>query len=143
MLKSSQSDIAITPHIGEFQRLTGICKEQILKEPKKYALEFADKYNVTVILKSHQTVIAEPSGKLYSDYLGNPGMATGGTGDVLSGAAASFATQGMSIFDASKCAVYIHSLAADMAAQKTGEYSLTPSDILDFVPFAIKYSQGR
>ena len=143
ILKDHKCNIVITPHIGEFSRLTHIETGDILKTPAKYAKEFSKKYNVTVVLKSHKTVIAMPCGKIYENHLGNPGMATGGTGDVLAGAVASFFAQG---FDKEKCSligVYIHSLAADMAALVNGEYGLIPSDIISYIPFAIKYSIGE
>lgn len=70
-------------------------------------------------------------------------MATGGTGDVLCGAVASFAAQGLMPFVAAAAGTFVHSLAADMASLEKGEYSLTPSDILDFLPYALKFSTGR
>ncbi len=138
-----QAKMIITPHIGEFSRLTGISTAEILSDTKKYALEFAEKYNVTVVLKSHRTVVCSPDGRCLKNISGNPGMATGGTGDVLAGAVAAFAAQGMEPFEAAVTGVYIHSLAADMAAYDVGEYSLTPTDIINYLPYSLKYSSGR
>ena len=138
MLQNHKMPITITPHIGEFARLTGLSAEEILKDTQKHALEFAKKHNVTVVLKSHQTVVASPGGEVYINILGNPGMATGGTGDVLAGAVASFGAQGKSALEAALLGVYIHSYAADLGAYTLGEYSLTPSDITDNLAFAIK-----
>ena len=140
-LKNHTMPLTITPHIGEFSRLTGLSAEEILSSPQKYAMEFAKENNIVVVLKSHRTVVASPDGTVYVNVLGNPGMATGGSGDVLSGAIASFAVQGISPFKAAVLGVYIHSLAADIAAEKTGEYSLTPSDIIDHIPTAIQITQ--
>lgn len=142
-LKNHRASLILTPHIGEFARLTGLNAEEILKDTKKYAVEFAEKYNVTLVLKSHRTVTASPEKACLVNISGNPGMATGGTGDVLAGAVASFAAQGLKPYDAANAGVYIHSLAADMAVSETGEYSLTPSDILSCLPFALKFSTGR
>ncbi len=143
ILKNNKSKLILTPHIGEFSRLTGLSTEKILSDTKKYASDFAKKYNVTLVLKSHRTVVCSPDGRCLKNISGNPGMATGGTGDVLAGVIASFAAQGMNPFDAAITGVYIHSLAADMAAQEFGEYSLTPSDIISYLPYAIKFSSGR
>ena len=143
MLSKHKNPIIITPHIGEFSRLTGLSAEEILSDTPKYAVEFSKKHNVITVLKSHRTVVSSPEGRVYVNILGNPGMATGGSGDVLSGAIASFMAQGMSAFDSALAGVYIHSLAADMGADFTGEYSLTPSDIISYIPHAIKQSQKR
>ena len=93
------------------------------------------------MLKSHKTIVCTKDGTVYENPLGNPGMATGGSGDVLAGCIASFLSQGHSMEDAAKLGVYIHSLSADMAALDKGEYSLTPSDIIEFLPYAIKHSK--
>ena len=140
MLTYHKSPLILTPHIGEFSYLTGMDAETILSNTKKYAMEFARRYNVILVLKSHRTVVATPDGDVRVNYLGNPGMATGGTGDVLAGVITSFAAQAKDLSHAASLGVYLHSLAADMAANKTGEYSLTPSDILEYLPLAIKYS---
>jgi len=138
MLNDRKCELILTPHIAEFASLCGIDKSIILKHPYKYAKEFATKYKVILVLKSHQTIVATPNGDLFINILGNPGMATGGTGDVLAGCIASFAVQGINLCDAALVGVYIHSLAGDMASYEKGEYSLTPSDIIDFLPYAIK-----
>ena len=140
ILKDKKSDIVITPHIGEFARLVNKDSKQILGDTLKFASEFAKEHQITVVLKCHKTVVAEKSGKTYTNILGNPGMATGGSGDVLCGIIASFTAQKLNIEKAAYTGVYIHSLAADMMAQDIGEYGLTPSDITDSIPYAIKYS---
>ncbi len=141
MLEGHKMPVIITPHIGEFARLTGISAEDILKDTEKNAKDFAAKHNVVVVLKSHKTVVASPEGEVYVNVLGNPGMATGGTGDVLAGAIASFAVQGKSPLQAALLGVYIHSYAADIAVCSTGEHSLTPSDIIDYIPRALKVTE--
>lgn len=143
ILKNHKAKLILTPHIGEFSALTNIPTEKILANTKALAKEFAEKYNVTLVLKSHRTVVASPDGRCLVNITGNPGMATGGTGDVLAGAISSFAAQGMDPFNAACTGVYIHSLAADMAAYEKGEYSLIPSDIINYLPYAIKFSTGR
>lgn len=134
--------VILTPHVGEFARL---CKREIsdiLRHTEEYAKDFAREYGVVLVLKSHKTVVASPNGRVMTNRLGNPGMATGGSGDVLSGAIASFVCQGVPLFEAAAAGVYVHSLAADMAAQEKGEYGLLPTDIISYLPYAVKYSIG-
>ena len=142
ILKKRSCEVILTPHIGEFSYLTGISTDK-LKEPLEFAKTFAIQNSLTLILKSHKTLVCTKDGSVFKNLLGNPGMATGGSGDVLSGAVASFIAQGKSLEDSARLGVYIHSLASDMAALKVGEYSLTPSDMLEFIPIAIKYSQNK
>ncbi len=143
VLYDAKQSIILTPHIGEFSYLTGTDTAQILKDTEKYGIKFAKRYGVTLVLKSHRTIVCTPDGKCFVNMLGNPGMATGGTGDVLSGCIASFEGQGLGANDAAKLGVYIHSLASDMAAEEKGEYSLTPSDIIDYIPYTIQRSVGK
>ncbi len=143
VLYNAKQSIILTPHIGEFSYLTGEDTAEILKDTEKYGLQFAKKYGVTLVLKSHRTIVCTPDGECFVNMLGNSGMATGGTGDVLAGCIASFVGQGLGAKDASKLGVYIHSLASDMASEEKGEYSLTPSDIIDYIPYSIQRSVGK
>lgn len=140
VLKITKSPLILTPHIGEFARLTGHKTDYILENQKTLALEFAKEYGVILVLKSHKTVVSDGE-KVYENLLGNPGMAKGGTGDVLSGIIASFLAQGNSPMLSALAGVYIHSLAADMAVFETGQYSLLPSDIISYISHALKYSE--
>ncbi len=140
ILGDAKCPVILTPHIGEFSNLTGLKKDEILSCPEKYGCEFSKKYGVTLVLKSHETIVCTKDGEFFRNILGNPGMATGGTGDVLAGCVASFLAQGISPEDSAKVGVYLHSLAADMAAMEKGEYSLTPSDIIEYLPYSIKYT---
>ncbi|MBR2404824.1 MAG: NAD(P)H-hydrate dehydratase [Clostridia bacterium] len=141
VLKRAKCPVIITPHIGEFARLCKKETSQIINDPSAYAKEFAGQYGCIVVLKSHRTVVASPDGKVYSNLLGNSGMASGGTGDVLAGAIASFASQGRDALLSALAGVYFHSLAADIAAAYLGEYSLIASDIINCLPYAIKETQ--
>ena len=143
ILKKAKSHIILTPHAGEFSRLTGKDTKYILNNRTQLASEFASKYNVTLVLKSHRTVVASPDGSVYENLLGGPAMATGGTGDVLSGAIASFAAQSKDTTACALAGVYIHSLAADMATLETGEYSLIPSDIIEYIKYAVRETSYR
>ncbi len=138
LLKRAQAPVVITPHPGEMSRLTGLSVKRITAAKEKVAKEFANKYNVVCVLKGHRTVVARPDGKRYVNPTGNPGMAKGGTGDVLTGMIASFIGQGMRPFDAAMLGVYLHGLAGDLAAKEKGEVSMLASDLLDRIPDAIK-----
>ena len=138
VLKKASCPIIITPHIGEFSKLTGFGCDEILKDKHQKAVDFAIRYGCTVILKSHETVVASADGEMYTNIFGNPGMATAGSGDVLSGAVASFCAGGNTPLLSSLSGVFFHSVAGDMAALKYGEYSLIASDIIKYLAYAIK-----
>ncbi|MBQ4528347.1 MAG: NAD(P)H-hydrate dehydratase [Clostridia bacterium] len=138
VLKHAKQPVILTPHVGEFSRLTLKSVEEILQNPQKHAVEFAKKYNVTLILKSHRTIVVTSDGEIYQNILGNPGMAKGGSGDVLAGCVASFVAQTGNMLLSALSGVYIHSLAADMAVEEFGEYSLLPTDTMNYLKYAIK-----
>lgn len=127
----------ITPHFAELARLLDVDVEKIIEEPKKYARLASDKFEVLVVLKGHNTIVMDKNNE-YINHTGNPGMATAGLGDVLSGIIASLLAQGFTVFDAAKYGVYLHGLAGDLAKEKYTEYSLIASDIIEFIPKAIK-----
>lgn len=142
ILNDCKCRVVITPHPGEMSRLTGWSIGDIQKNRETVAVEFASKYRVTVLLKGENTVIAgfdHESGEtlMYINNTGNCGMATGGSGDVLSGVVASFAAQGMEPFDAARLGAYIHGKAGDIAASKFGIHGLVAGDVAEYVAFAI------
>lgn len=128
----------LTPHEGEIARLIGLKKEFIHNNRKKVAKEFAKKYNIILVLKGHRTVVADPKGKIYVNKTGNPGMASGGVGDVLTGIIAGFLGQGLSGFDAACFGVYAHGLAGDIAVKEKGQLSLKATDLLDKLPEVLR-----
>lgn len=131
----------ITPHVGEFDRLFG---EQPTGEARlQKAVEMAKYYNIIIVLKGHYTACIRPGGKVFFNSTGNPGMATAGSGDVLTGIIASFMAQGMRPEIAATIGVYIHGLAGDMAAENLGEYGVTASDIADYAGRAILRTQNE
>jgi ADP-dependent NAD(P)H-hydrate dehydratase / NAD(P)H-hydrate epimerase len=142
LLKKERSfPVVLTPHPGEFSRLTGMTTDDIRKNRIKLARDFAIQYNVYLILKGHHTLIATPGGNVYVNQTGNPGMATAGSGDVLSGMIAGMTTQFNNRFPISiilKAAVFLHGYAGDIAATNNHEISLTAADILDHIPQAIR-----
>jgi ADP-dependent NAD(P)H-hydrate dehydratase / NAD(P)H-hydrate epimerase len=126
----------LTPHPGEFARLVGEWKNDFDKLEK--LKEFAARIQSIVILKGAYSAIASPDGKLFFNSTGNPGMATGGSGDVLTGILTGLLAQGYSSLEASITGVYIHGLAGDLAARERGEISLIAGDIVDYLPDAFR-----
>jgi len=138
VLKNAKTPIVLTPHPGEMARLINKSVEDIQKNRKDIAQGFANEYNTVLVLKGHDTVVAAPSGEVYINNTGNPGMATGGAGDVLTGVIASFIAQGLDSFTAAALGVYFHGLAGDLAAREKGILGLIANDILDKLPESLK-----
>lgn len=132
----------VTPHPGEMSRLINKKISLIKKNRKTVAEKFTDEYNVTTVLKGYKTVVASPGARVYINNTGNPGMASGGCGDVLVGIIAAFLAQGMNGFKAARLGVYLHGLAGDIAAKQKGEISLRATDLLKFLPDAFKKVYG-
>ncbi|MBN2831400.1 MAG: NAD(P)H-hydrate dehydratase [Candidatus Omnitrophica bacterium] len=128
----------MTPHPGEMARLLGVSVKKVQGRRKEIVKEFAKKYKVVLVLKGHKTVISDSSGNFYLNKSGNPGMATAGSGDVLTGMIAAFLGQGLGAFEAAKSAVYLHGVAGDMAAREKTQISLIASDIIDKIPKVFK-----
>jgi len=127
-----------TPHPGEMAKLLGISTHKVQNNREMIAKKFVKDYAVTLVLKGRNTIVADYKGNLYTNRTGNPGMATAGSGDVLTGMIAAFLGQGLDAFIASKYAVYLHGLAGDLAAKEKTQISLIASDIIDKIPEALK-----
>ena len=138
VLEACRGRAILTPHPGEFVRIFGGKLDDSDALRKKRALEMAEKHGVVIVLKGHRTVIATSEGDCYINTTGNPGMATAGSGDVLTGVIAALVGQGLPPFEAACLGVHVHGLAGDMAAQKTGQTSLIAGDLLRFLPDAFK-----
>ncbi|MBR5156216.1 MAG: NAD(P)H-hydrate dehydratase [Clostridia bacterium] len=136
VLKKKNAPAILTPHMVEFSRISGRSVEDICKNRIGTARDFARKFDVTVVLKNADTIIACPDGRVFINAVSNSGMATAGSGDVLSGIIAGLAAQGLDASMSACLGVYIHSLAGQIARQKLVEYSMTALDILNAVPFA-------
>ena len=142
----------LTPHPGEMSRLAGLgSAKNVQKDRLNTASQFVqsiqkklnNERRLILVLKGDKTIVAD-SDKVYVNRTGNPGMATAGTGDVLTGIIASLIGQGYDVFDASQLGVYIHGLAGDIAANKKGEPSMIASDIIEYLPDAfIKYNKTK
>jgi hydroxyethylthiazole kinase-like uncharacterized protein yjeF len=138
LLTRVKTPIVLTPHPGEMGRLLGISSDDVQKDRIASASTFARKHNVTVVLKGAATVVATPHGWVFINSTGNPGMATGGTGDVLTGMIGSLLAQGYSVSQAACLGVYLHGLAGDRAAQDKGEPAMIAGDLIEKIPQAFK-----
>ena len=136
-LRSDATDIVITPHPGEMARLLGVGIDDVQADRIGVARKVATENGVLVVLKGYRTVVADPSGAVYVNMSGNPGMATAGSGDVLTGLVAGLLAQrDVTPLEAALVGVYVHGLAGDLATEFQGEISLTAGDIMAAVPEA-------
>jgi NAD(P)H-hydrate epimerase len=127
--------LVITPHPGEMARLTGLSIAQIQAKRLEVARQFAREHELIVVLKGHRTLVASPDGTVWVNSTGNPGMATGGTGDVLTGIVAGLIAQHPPhALEATALAVYLHGQAGDLASEAVGESSLVATDLVRFLP---------
>ncbi len=143
LFKKAKAEIIVTPHPNEMKRLLlgkkrSITAREINERRIEIAEEFASGNKVVCVLKGAPTVVASPDGEIYVNTTGNPGMATAGSGDVLSGIISSFVAQGLGVFRSAVCGAYMHGLAGDLARDEIGEYSLIAGDITEYLPDAFK-----
>ena len=136
IFKKSGKEIIITPHPGEFSRLTGKSIESIQKDRTGSASAFAEKFGVTIILKGADSVISG-KGKLFINPVRNPGMATAGSGDVLTGIVASLIGQGLDVLNSAVAGAYIHGMAGNIATSIIGERGVVSGDIIGSIPAAV------
>ncbi len=136
ILNRKKCSVILTPHPGEMSRLSGLSISEIQSARIKTAEDFADRFDVTVALKGEGTVVAARGGKTAVNPSGNCGMATGGTGDVLSGVVAALAAQGCTPYNSAVLGVYLHGLAGDIAAAEKGVHGLIASDLCGALPAA-------
>lgn len=138
LLKGRMAPTVLTPHPKEMARLTGKGTTEIQSSRKNIAKDFCLRYNSTLILKGHRTLVCEKD-RVYENATGNPGMASAGTGDVLSGIIGAFVGQGMPVYDAACRAVYIHGLSGDLAAKDKTQPGLVASDLIEYLPKALNF----
>ena len=139
LLDGSQRPLVLTPHPGEMSRLTGLSIKAIQADRLNVARGFAREHHVVLVLKGNNTIVALPDGQAWVNPTGNPGMATGGTGDILTGMTAGVIGQMPDdVARAVVAAVYLHGLAGDVAAETMGEHSLTATDLLTGLPEAFR-----
>lgn len=138
ILGETNAELILTPHHGEFSRLSGFSVEEIAKDRIEMARNFAKEKKVTLVLKGSPTVVATKDGKVFVSVHGNPGMATAGMGDVLTGMIAALVSQKLSPVDAALAGVYLHSVAGDLALGSKGMYSLIATDVIEMLPQAFR-----
>ena len=135
LLPRAGGPVVLTPHPGEFARMLGTEVAAVQADREGLAVRFAAERRAVVVLKGHRTVVTDGD-RVAVNATGNPGMATGGTGDVLAGLTAALLAQGLAPFEAARLAVHLHGLAGDLARDELGEVSLIASDLLDYLPRA-------
>lgn len=138
VLEEQHTDLILTPHPGEMSRLIGTAASEVQSNRIETARSAAARFRSVVVLKGARTLIAEPGGRVYINTTGNPGMATGGTGDVLAGIIGGLLAQGMSASGAAVCGVYVHGLAGDIAAESVGAAGMIAGDVIRAIPYALK-----
>ena len=142
VLKKAKGQRVITPHPGEMGRLLGVSSRDVQADRVGIAKRYAEENNVCVVLKGAHTVIAVPEGNVFINTTGNPGMATAGAGDVLTGMIGGLLAQGFKPELATIAAVYLHGLAGDLIRNEKGEYGIMATDLIDKIPYAIKSVVG-
>lgn len=128
-LRSRAAPFVMTPHPGEFAKLMGQSTADVQAAREPLAVEFARTYGVVLLLKGHRTIVTDGE-RIFTNTTGNPGMATGGSGDVLTGLIAALMAQGMPAFDAACLGAHVHGRAGDLAAAAIGQTALIASDLL-------------
>lgn len=143
-LAGTAPEIIMTPHVFELSRLTGMAADDIEADRVGAARQAAGSLQVTLVLKGAASLVASPGGQVSVNPTGNPGMATAGSGDVLTGLIAALLGQGLRAWDAARLGVYLHGLAGDLGAEAMGPHSLVAGDLIDHLPAAfLRMGEGR
>lgn len=143
-LAGTAPEIIMTPHVFELSRLTGMAADDIEADRVGAARQAAGSLQVTLVLKGAASLVASPGGQVSVNPTGNPGMATAGSGDVLTGLIAALVGQGLCAWDAARLGVYLHGLAGDLGAEAMGPHSLVAGDLIDHLPAAfLRTGEGR
>lgn len=140
VLEEARYPAVLTPHAREFARICDIARTG---RPEQDAAAFARRHRCVLLLKGHRTVVAGPDGTVLQNVHGNPGMAKGGSGDVLAGIILSLLGQGVPPLAAAACGAYIHSRAGDFCANEIGEFGMTPTDMLSRIAQVLKPLNSR
>lgn len=141
LLKESPAPRCLTPHPGEMARLSGATVAEVQADRIETVRSFCRRYGAFLVLKGARSVIGEPGGKVFINPTGNPGMASGGSGDVLTGMVGALLARGFGPLVALQAGVFLHGLAADLARNEKGEEGLIAGDILEAIPLAIRHVQ--
>lgn len=125
--------LLLTPHPGEFARLLGVTADEVQASREQLAVEFAKQFGVVLLLKGSRTIVTDGQ-QVYTNETGNPGLATGGSGDVLTGVIAALLGQGLTAFDAASLGTWVHGRAGDLGAADRSQVALIASDLLEYLP---------
>jgi NAD(P)H-hydrate epimerase len=134
ILKENSAPLIITPHVGELSRIIGASVDEIIADRKTWAQKAAKMFHCVCVLKGAPTFVADTGGTVCLNPTGNAGMASGGTGDVLTGIIVALLGQGLPPLDAACCGVYLHGMAGDLAADELGQISMAAGDMIDTLP---------
>lgn len=137
ILRKTRGELILTPHPGEMARLLGTTVEEVQKDRIDIARKFATEHGIILVLKGNRSLIASPQGDVFINPTGNPGMASGGMGDVLTGMIGGFLAQGIPALEAAKLGVYLHGLAGDYVAFLKGERGIAAMDLIDYTPLVL------
>jgi NAD(P)H-hydrate epimerase len=140
-LRSAPAPRILTPHPGEMARLISARTEEVVADRMEIARKFSAEHGVVLVLKGSHSVVAKPDGAFWINTTGNPGMATGGSGDVLTGMIGAYLARGIPAPEAAALGVYLHGSAGDLAASDLGESGMTPSDLIERIPRATRLLQ--
>lgn len=140
---AASANIILTPHPGEYARLIKNEPQYDIDSGQAALGKFTRDHNVTLVLKRHHTLVVSADGEIYENTTGNPGLATAGAGDVLAGIIAGILAQEIGLFEATKMAVFLHGLAGDIAAKSNTEPGMIASDIIEFLPEALRELEHR
>lgn len=142
LLKHASAPLILTPHPGEMAGLLGLSASDVQEDRIGISRRFSTEHHLYLVLKGARTIVAEPSGAVYINPTGNPGMATGGTGDILTGIIAGLIAQHIDISSAVRLGVFLHGKAGDLAAREKGETGMIAGDLMDMITEAIRNIKG-
>ena len=142
VLRDAPAPRCLTPHPGEMARMLGARVDEVQRDRIETVREFATRHRVHIVLKGARSVIGAPDGRVFVNPTGNPGMASGGTGDVLTGMLGAFLARGLEPGAALRASVYLHGSAGDIAAERLGEEALIARDVIAGIPEAFKRLRG-
>ncbi|MFH2034929.1 MAG: NAD(P)H-hydrate dehydratase [Candidatus Zixiibacteriota bacterium] len=138
VLEGEHVKVVLTPHLGEFKRIIDEDLPEDILTRSILAVKYANKYNAVIVLKGSPTMVVDGDGRMFLSPTGNEGMATGGSGDVLTGIIGSFLAQGMTPLSSAICGVFIHGLAGDIASAELGSRSVIAGDLIEYLPDAFR-----